>query len=331
MRLIRRLLDRNKLFIMTRRLLAGLLVVFCIGSDVPASSAEGTHTESGTSLMSACEDGCFSLRGGDEHGTIFGERPGVFSLLSPNPPAPDPSAGAYAAMAAAGDAKAIVRRALAPLPPGRDWKGLGTDTALLLGYELVVAVPMYLLSDGADKGQPKALGDTWWDNVRHPHWDSDPVWINYVAHPYVGGAYYIRARERGFGAVDSFVYAAFLSTMFEYGVEAFFEPPSYQDLIVTPVAGALVGALIFEPLRNHIKAKPERAWYDNAILMVTDPVGALNSVLAWAFGITPSVELQLRPLPPVPDGSAQRVRSSSRASAGAPPSRGLGLEFTVRY
>ncbi|HEY3067548.1 MAG TPA: DUF3943 domain-containing protein [Methylomirabilota bacterium] len=334
MRQIERLLDGRKRST-TRRtgLVAGLLVGLCIGSTLTASAADGPSPVSATSVSNDCEtNGCFSLRGGDERSTTSVLGPGAFSLLSRDPSAPGAIAAADAVRSTAEDAKAFLWRALAPLPPpGRDWKGLGLDTALLLGYEIVVSVPIYLTGDGADKGQPKGLGEIWWDNVRHPQWDSDAWWVNYVAHPYVGGAYYIRARERGFGAVGSFVYAAFLSTMFEYGVEAFFEPPSYQDLIVTPVAGALVGALIFEPLRNHIKAKPERVWYDKALLMLTDPLGAANGMFAWLFGVTPNFELQLRPLSSVPDGSARRLMPSSRASAAPPPSRGMGLELTVRY
>ena len=53
-------------------------------------------------------------------------------------------------------------------------------------------------------------------------WDKDPAWINYIGHPYWGATYYIRARERGFGEFGSFIYSAFLSALYEYGIEAFF-------------------------------------------------------------------------------------------------------------
>jgi hypothetical protein len=41
------------------------------------------------------------------------------------------------------------------------------------------------------------------------------------------------------------------SLLYEFGIEALFERPSYQDLIVTPVGGLLLGALLFEPIRIH--------------------------------------------------------------------------------
>jgi Domain of unknown function (DUF3943) len=70
------------------------------------------------------------------------------------------------------------------------------------------------------------------------------------------------------GAAESFLYSTVASTIYESGVEAFFEPPSYQDLIVTPIGGSLLGGLVFEPLRNWIRQKPERAWYDRVELKV---------------------------------------------------------------
>ena len=44
-----------------------------------------------------------------------------------------------------------------------------------------------------------------------------------MSHPYWGATYYIRARERGFGKLASFGYSLVLSTLYEYGPEAFFE------------------------------------------------------------------------------------------------------------
>jgi hypothetical protein len=54
------------------------------------------------------------------------------------------------------------------------------------------------------------------------------------------------ARSSGFNIFESFLYSAFMSTCFwEYGIEAFAEVPSKQDLIVTPVLGSVVGEGFF--------------------------------------------------------------------------------------
>lgn len=179
---------------------------------------------------------------------------------------------------------------------GRDWPGIAKDTALFLGYQVAFGAVLYLLPESATGLDKSTVFETWEFNVRNPHWDRDPWFVNYVSHPYWGAAYYVRARERGFGEIGSFVYSVLLSTLFEYSIESFFEPPSYQDLIVTPVAGALIGAFIFEPVRARIKAKPELMWHDHLIMVATDPLGALNGVFDWLFGIKSDIRLQFRPL-----------------------------------
>jgi hypothetical protein len=209
---------------------------------------------------------------------------------------------------------------------GRDWKGISADTALFLGSQVAVTALVYFLPadvTGASDVEKDELFDTWWRHVRNPVWDADPWWVNYVGHPYWGATYYTRARERGFGPVGSFVYSVALSTAFEFGVESFAEPPSYQDLIVTPVAGALLGAFVFEPIRARIKAKPELRWYDHSIMVATDPLGALQAAVAWAFGLKPGFELQFRPrLAPARDRAGSPVAQQSPR---------VGVELTVRY
>lgn len=181
--------------------------------------------------------------------------------------------------------------------PQRDWKGVGLDTAFFLGYQVVFAGILWLLPESVTawtEDQKKATLAKWKVNVQNPVWDKDKFWINYIAHPYFGGTYYIRARERGFGEFGSFSYSALLSALYEFGIEAFFEPPSYTDLIVTPVGGYLLGKFVFEPIRDVIKAKPELKWYDHAGLILTDPLGALNSVFYWLFGIQSDIRVQFQ-------------------------------------
>ena len=182
-----------------------------------------------------------------------------------------------------------------PSKPQRDWKGIGFDTAFFLGYQVVFAGVLWLLPESVTawtEDQKKATLAKWKVNVQNPVWDKDKFWINYIAHPYFGGTYYIRARERGFGEFGSFSYSALLSALYEFGIEAFFEPPSYQDLIVTPVGGYLFGKFVFEPIREKIKAKTELKWYDHAGLILTDPLGALNSVFERLFGIQSDIRVQ---------------------------------------
>jgi uncharacterized protein DUF3943 len=79
--------------------------------------------------------------------------------------------------------------------------------------------------------------------TRPPAWDDD-WWVhNYVGHPYGGSLYYNSVRSQGATPAQSFLMSAVFSTQWEYFFEAFAEQPSIQDLIVTPVAGSLLGEL----------------------------------------------------------------------------------------
>jgi uncharacterized protein DUF3943 len=178
---------------------------------------------------------------------------------------------------------------------GRDWLGLGRDTAFLFGYQVVTIAIFYVLPESVSKWSADAKANIfkrWWDNVQNPHWDHDAFAINYIGHPYFGSTYYARARERGFGEFDSFVYSALASAMYEFGTEALFEKPSYQDLIVTPVGGALLG-LALEPIRTWIKLKPEPKWYDQVFLAATDPIGMLNGMFEKMLGIKSDLRVDL--------------------------------------
>ena len=201
--------------------------------------------------------------------------PSLFTLDGLPAPTSTP-AGSPAAGAVPG------RPASDPVIEGRgtDWTGVWIDTGILLGGQVAAVGIIYLMPEsvsGWSNEQKNESFKKYGNNVGHPHTDSDKFYINYILHPYWGAAYYTRARERGMDEGPSFIYSAVISAIYEFGVECFFEKPSIQDLIVTPVAGSLLGAYVFEPLRATIRAKQELAWYDEAMLVATDPVGVLSS------------------------------------------------------
>jgi hypothetical protein len=220
----------------------------------------------------------------------------------------------------------------APSSVVRDWRGLGRDTAFFLGYQAVAAGILYVLPEDVTKWSPEQRRtslDRWWDNVRHPQWDTDRWYLNYLGHPYFGAIAYIRARERQFGVLGGFGYAALLSGLYEFGIEAMFERPSYQDLIVTPVGGLLVGALLFEPIREYILRKPELRWYDHIPLALTDPLGVSNSIFERLLGIQTDIRVQVR-LPtsaPHMRFDEPTARSLNRPLEQHRQAPGIGIEF----
>lgn len=128
---------------------------------------------------------------------------------------------------------------------GGDRERLWSQTKLVIGLGFGMAGFISVLPEDVSNwdGGESNLFEDWWDNVSSgPVWDDDDWWINYIGHPYFGGVYYQVARKSGYRPWDSFVYSFLMSTFYwEYGLEAFAEQPSYQDLILTPVVGAFWG------------------------------------------------------------------------------------------
>lgn len=200
-----------------------------------------------------------------------------------------------------------------------DWNGVWGDTGVLVGSQFVVAGLIYIMPESFSSwsaAQKKNSFKKYAKNIVNPVFDKDKFYINYVLHPYWGATYYIRARERGLDNVSSLVYSALISAMYEFGVESFFEKPSIQDLIVTPVVGSLLGAFLFEPWRESIKRKQELRWYDHAALIVTDPVGVLSLGFEKLIGIKSTITV---------DYSVQQLQARSTGSAFTPKSNRIGV------
>lgn len=128
----------------------------------------------------------------------------------------------------------------------KDTRNLGLMSVGMMG--LILALPEDVSNWDKDEMKLDALGNKWKENVSAgPVVDKDDWAINYIGHPYAGAAYYTMARHRGLSKMQSFGYSVFVSTfMWEYGVEAFAETPSVQDLIITPVIGSLVGEQFYQ-------------------------------------------------------------------------------------
>lgn len=172
------------------------------------------------------------------------------------------------------------------LAGGPDRRGRRSDTRHFLAYQVASLTILYALPESTtgwttEQKENYSLG-RWWDNVRHPEWDSDDFFINYVTHPYWGAAYFVRSRERGYGDLDSFWYAAALSASFEFGAESLFEAPSIQDLIVAPVGGWLLGRF-FMSVRQDITGgrddPSELPFRHKFFIALTDPLGAINNTV----------------------------------------------------
>lgn len=140
-----------------------------------------------------------------------------------------------------------------------------------LGFMVIGAGVLYLMPQSVtnwNREDINNLGSNWLEHVKKPVFDKDDWVLNYVMHPYFGAIYYMQAREAGYEYWQSFLYSAAMSTFFwEFGIEAFAEYPSIQDLIVTPVIGSLVGELFYQASYS-IKKNDAKVW-DSKILGYT--------------------------------------------------------------
>jgi hypothetical protein len=215
---------------------------------------------------------------------------------------------------------------------GRDSAGLRRDTSYFLGYQVVAIGVLYVAPESfsgwsEDQKEEYSLSK-WRENVTHPTWDEDDYFINYVLHPYWGAAYYVRAQERGYDRMQSFWYSALLSSIYEFGVEALFEPPSVQDLIVTPIGGAIVGNY-FVRIRAGIRAREMELGYrrtsDKILSVVTDPFGAINQQLDKMLGYNAVVTVH---------PFLSEIRRETEPPSGSDAietERVVGLQFTVTF
>lgn len=144
---------------------------------------------------------------------------------------------------------------------GQSWERLWTNTAVLSGAFVGTLFVLELLPEDATAWNRKEIQGTpmfkrWWRNifVRNPEWDHDNPIFNYVLHPYAGLVYFMAARSCGFSFWGSMLYSAAISTIgWEFGIEAFMERPSYQDLFITPVVGSILGELSYKGKRSIVE------------------------------------------------------------------------------
>lgn len=165
--------------------------------------------------------------------------------------------------------------------PVKDPRRLAYNTGLFAGAAVVSFGVLWVLPENIsnwDKEEMLEYGllHRWQDNVRAgPVWDEDDFFLNWIMHPWAGGVYYMSARGSGYNKWESFAYSAFMSTfLWEYGIEAFAEIPSIQDLFITPILGSLIGEQFFrlkgKIIRNERKVLGSR-FLGGTSLFLMDP------------------------------------------------------------
>lgn len=139
-----------------------------------------------------------------------------------------------------------------------NWRHLWQNTATLTGCFVGTLLVLECLPEDATTWNRAELREVplfkrWREHVfeKGPEWDHDRFIFNYVLHPYAGAVYYMAARSCGFNVWQSLLYCTLISNVgWEFGIEAFMERPSYQDLIITPVVGSFIGECFYRVKRS---------------------------------------------------------------------------------
>ena len=113
------------------------------------------------------------------------------------------------------------------------------------------------------------------------------------------------ARSNGFNILGSMLYATFVSNvLWEYGIEAFMEIPSIQDMIITPIAGTVIGEGFYR-LKRKIVQDDYRLFGSRAmgvaVAWIVDPINEFVNLFAGnpckrgkhaaSFTCNPSIDL----------------------------------------
>ncbi len=106
-----------------------------------------------------------------------------------------------------------------------------------------------------------------------PVWDSDDIQWNYFVHPGMGSFSYLAYRNRGGHWAEAFAGAALNSAIYEYMIAGATQQPSFNDLIVTPILGSILGEGIYLVKKRLLKDH-HLSLFEKIFITASDPFEA---------------------------------------------------------
>ena len=159
------------------------------------------------------------------------------------------------------------------------WKKIGRAELLIGGVELLGMSVLIAMPKEVTKWPPNWAADAWYtlkqsfSNI--PVWDKDDWALNYIGHPVAGSYYYNALRSQNASLFHSFLFATAQSFIWEYIIEGVAEPPSAQDLIVTPITGLILGEsthlLTMNMRRNGFN------FFEKIFVLIFNPLFVINN------------------------------------------------------
>ena len=159
------------------------------------------------------------------------------------------------------------------------WKKIGRAELFIGGAELF-GITVLMLSPKEVTGWSPDWTQDAWRNVKRslsspPVWDDDDWQLNYIGHPVAGSYYYNSLRSQNASIFHSFLFATAQSFIWEYFIEATAEKPSTQDLIVTPIAGAILGESVHRLTMN--MRRNGFNFFEKVFVILFNPMFVLNN------------------------------------------------------
>lgn len=210
-----------------------------------------------------------------------------------------------------------------------DWHRIWLNTATLGGAFVGTLLVLECLPEDATSWNRAELQDVplfkrWYNHVikKGPEWDHDKFYFNYILHPYAGAVYYMTTRSCGFNAWQSLLYCSIISNIgWEFGIEAFMERPSIQDMLITPLIGSAIGEGFYHIKRHIVKHEYTLAGskiLGNIVVFMIDPVNEIVGL----FAGNPCRQLARQ---------QSRVEVSSSFLLPTSPIRTFGFSITCKY
>jgi hypothetical protein len=159
------------------------------------------------------------------------------------------------------------------------WKKVGRGALLIGGAELLGMGILMLMPKEVTKWPEDWVADAG-RNIKRafttaPVMDKDDWQMNYVGHPLAGALYYNTLRSQNATWFQSFLFSAGQSFIWEYVIEGIAEPPSIQDLIITPISGTILGEACHQLTMS--MRKNGFSFVEKVVTLILNPMFVVNN------------------------------------------------------
>ena len=165
----------------------------------------------------------------------------------------------------------------------------------------------------------KISTESWKQNLKGPWvWDKDRFGVNFIGHPHTGNYYFNVARSNGYNYWQSIPFAVGGSLMWELFGEV--DPPSKNDIINTPISGAMLGEILYRVSSNILddRATGGNRVFREVLAGLINPPRALNRLTQGKmFRVTTKEVYQKEPLNLTWNIGMHKVNENNKFASGS--------------